>query len=102
MIQNTPEDMMKISYGWLVAAYALSLSVDVTVLAGCTWLVLNGWSGWWYALAVLLVSGSFPTSLVNAWRVANQLPEVKDEDDEEHDEVGHCQCNRSRILGPND
>lgn len=50
---------MKDSYRMLM--YFGMLVFDIFVLTGTAWLVAErGWSGWWFALTVLLCFGSSP------------------------------------------
>jgi hypothetical protein len=51
----------------VIILYALMLAFDLSVLAGTVYLVAHeGWSAWWFLVAVFICAGSTPRPLVAA------------------------------------
>ncbi|QRG06153.1 hypothetical protein EZH22_24720 [Xanthobacter dioxanivorans] len=60
----------------MLAAYVAMLVFDLAIMAGTAYAVFwLGFSGWWFALAVLIISGSSPKKLFCPEEGSEEAPE---------------------------
>lgn len=48
---------LRMTHFYNVLTYLLVICYNLIIIGGTTWLVMNGWSGWWYLLAICLLHG---------------------------------------------